>query len=146
MQYLTLIFHILILFRDTPYVKYDAGSDLTKWAWGYASLQLLMAVIIRKGLEAQFSSLNFISLASFALCVVWALVANGALLQKTLTLSQERIRIASSTAMVLYAVWQVNGPILLLGGATVAWAVISLLLFPVCLTSKHTSRGSTKAE
>lgn len=140
---LLLLTHCYI--RNAPYVKYDVGSDLSGWAWAYALIQLAGAVVIRKRLEIHFSSLNYLSLVFFAISVVWALAANGALLQKTLTLYQERLRIAATSSMVLYAIWQVSGPLLSLGGIIAVWATVSLLLFPWCKVPKS-SRSSSKAE
>jgi ABC-type dipeptide/oligopeptide/nickel transport system permease subunit len=74
----------------------------------YILVQLGIAVIVRKGLEAFFASFSYLSLSFLGISVVWALVSIGTLLQKTRTVSNEYIRLVLTGLMLLYAIWQVS--------------------------------------
>jgi len=114
------------------------------WAWVYALIQLAGAIVIRKRLETLFIDLNSLSLALFAICVVWALVSIGSLLQETLTLKQEIIRMISTGAIMMYVVLQVNGPILAVGGLVATWAGVSYWILSYHALKQITNNSKSK--
>jgi len=110
------------------YSKYDVGSSLGRITWVYIIIQYATAVILRKRLEEYYTELSSISALLLAFAIIFDICAMGAIMMYKWSRSMERLRIASTWAIMMIAVFEVGRNSYFPKTIITAWAFVSVLM------------------